>query len=51
VLAKFEVPCLFCPRVQDEMGSLQIGTICETYGIDCEKILEELNKVLNKPDE
>jgi hypothetical protein len=51
ILAKFEVPCLSCPHAQYEMGELQIGFICETYDIDCEKLLADLNKALNKPDE
>lgn len=51
VLAKFQVPCLTCPNAQYEMGELQIGTICDSYGIDCEKLLPELNKTVNKPDE
>ncbi len=44
VLGKYEVPCLFCPMAAMEMNELQIGQICEMYGIDLEGLLGELNK-------
>jgi len=48
VLEKYRVPCLSCPYAQEEMNDLTIGQICETYGIDCEALLADLNKELNK---
>jgi len=43
VLIKYKVPCLGCPMAKIEMGSLTLGQICSTYGIECGKLLAELN--------
>ena len=43
VLLKYDVPCLGCPMAKMEMGSLTIGQIGETYGIDLGKLLKDLN--------
>ncbi len=45
ILSKHNVPCVTCPYAKMEMEKLEIGTVCKTYGIDEEKLLEELNKV------
>ncbi len=45
VLSKHKVPCLHCPMAQMEMQSLKLGDICSMYGIDFDKILEDLNKL------
>jgi hypothetical protein len=44
VLHREGVPCVTCPMAKFEMDSLEIGQICEMYGLDLEKILKELNK-------
>lgn len=44
ILAKHKVPCLTCPFAKMEMQNLKLGDICKMYGIDLEKLLEELNK-------
>lgn len=44
ILAKYNLPCLFCPMMKTEMDRLTIGQICEMYNIDTKKLLEELNK-------
>ena len=44
ILAKYKVPCLTCPMAKMEMDVLKVGDICKMYGIDAEKLLEELNK-------
>jgi hypothetical protein len=44
VLHREGVPCVTCPMAKFEMDSLEIGQICEMYGLDLEKILNELNK-------
>jgi hybrid cluster-associated redox disulfide protein len=46
VLAEFSVPCLTCPMAAMEMNKLKIGEICETYGIDCDKLIKKLNDVI-----
>jgi hybrid cluster-associated redox disulfide protein len=46
VLAEFGVPCLTCPMASLEMSKLKIGEICETYGIDCEKLIKRLNEII-----
>lgn len=48
ILEKYEVPCLTCPHAQEEMSELTLGQICETYGLDGEAMLAELNQELNK---
>ena len=45
VLSKYKVPCLHCPMAQMEMQTLKLGDICSMYGIDLDKILEDLNKL------
>ena len=37
------VPCLSCPMAKFELGSLEIGKVCDTYDLDLKKILKELN--------
>ena len=46
ILAKYNLPCLWCPFAKLEMENLKIGEICKMYGIDIEKLLKELNGVL-----
>jgi len=38
------VPCMTCPMAKFEMEQLQIGQVCQMYGIDLEKLLKDLNK-------
>jgi len=45
ILTKYNFPCLTCPMMAMEMDQLTIGGICEKYGIDLEKVLEELNAI------
>lgn len=45
ILSEFQMPCLHCPMAQMEMASLKLGGICNMYGIDLKKLLEELNKL------
>ena len=44
ILAKYNLPCLTCPMAKFEIESLKLGQVCETYSIDIEKLLKELNK-------
>ena len=44
ILAKYNLPCLHCPMAGSEIKFLIIGQVCERYGIDVDKLLEELNK-------
>jgi len=43
ILNENGVPCLSCPMAKFELGSLEIGKVCETYDLDLKKILKELN--------
>lgn len=43
VLEKHNFPCLHCPMAQYEIGQLQLGEVCRTYGLDLKGILKELN--------
>ena len=44
VLAKHNLPCLHCPMASYEMGSLKIGDVARTYGIEVSGLLKELNE-------
>jgi len=48
ILAKFNLPCLSCPFAKMEVEELKIGQVCQMYGIEAEKLLEELNRGLKK---
>lgn len=45
ILARYNLPCLTCPFDKLEMSELKIGEACKMYGIDGEKLVEELNKL------
>jgi hypothetical protein len=45
ILSKYRLPCLHCPMSAMEMGVLKLGEVCETYGIDGDKVLEELQQL------
>jgi len=46
ILAKYNLPCLTCPLAELEMENLKIGQVCKMYGIDTEKLLKELNELI-----
>lgn len=46
ILEKYNLPCLTCPMAKFEIEKLKIGQICQLYGIDAEKLIEELNEAL-----
>lgn len=48
ILTKYNLPCLGCPLAEFEMKNLKIGEVCKMYGIDLEKLLEELNEIGKK---
>ena len=48
VLREYNLPCLGCPMAKFEVKYLKIGEVCENYGIDPGKLIEELNKSLKK---
>ncbi len=49
VLLKHRVPCATCPFAQAEMNRITIGEVCSMYGINLNKLLEELNQMLETP--
>jgi len=48
ILEKYEFPCISCPFARMEMESLELGSVCEMYGIDALKLIKELNEKLDK---
>ena len=44
ILADNRVPCLSCPMAAMEISELKLGEVCEAYGLDLKKILQDLNK-------
>jgi len=45
ILAKNGVPCVSCPMAKMEMDKLEIGAVCEMYGLPAQKIIKELNEI------
>ena len=45
ILAKYSLPCLYCPMAVYERGMLKIGEVAKTYGLDLKNLLEELNRI------
>ncbi len=43
ILFKHGVPCLSCPMMASEKNELTIGHICDAYGIDIDKLLDDLS--------
>ena len=43
ILAENGVPCISCPMALMEIDKLEIGEVCENYGLNLKKILKELN--------
>ncbi|MFA5310208.1 MAG: hypothetical protein WC386_00735 [Candidatus Paceibacterota bacterium] len=48
ILEKYEFPCISCPFARMEMESLDLGSVCEMYGIDADSLIKELNEKMNK---
>jgi len=48
ILSKYSLPCLSCPMAKFEMEKLKIGEVCETYDINLEGLLKDLNGELDK---
>jgi hypothetical protein len=46
ILEKYNLPCLACPFARIEIENLEIGKVCDLYGIEVKKVLEELNKAI-----
>lgn len=46
ILSKYNLPCLTCPMAKFEIQNLKVGQVCKMYGINLEKLLEELNPVV-----
>ncbi|PIS07960.1 hypothetical protein COT78_00555 [Candidatus Berkelbacteria bacterium CG10_big_fil_rev_8_21_14_0_10_43_13] len=44
ILGDNGVPCVSCPMAAMELDKLEIGQICDIYGLDLEKVLKDLNK-------
>ena len=48
IFEKYEFPCISCPFARMEMENLDIGSVCEMYGIDAVDLIKELNEKLKK---
>jgi hypothetical protein len=48
ILEKYNFPCLACPFAKMEIENLEIGKVCDLYGIEIKKVLKELNKAIKK---
>ncbi len=45
VLVKNNFPCLSCPMASFELDELEIGKVCEMYGLNSKKIIKALQKL------
>jgi len=43
ILIKHGVPCMSCPYASFELEELEIGKVCEMYGLRLKEILKDLN--------
>lgn len=50
VLARHGIPCPTCPLARVEMGRLKLGEVARAYGADLERLLEELNEVIEREE-
>jgi len=48
ILEKYNFPCLTCPFARMEIENLEIGKVCDLYGIEIKKVLKELNEAIKK---
>lgn len=48
ILMAHGFPCVSCPISRMEMDILDIGSVCEMYGINEIDLLEDINDFLNK---
>jgi hypothetical protein len=48
ILEKYDFPCLACPFARMEIENLEIGKVCDLYGIEIGKVLRELNDALKE---
>lgn len=46
VLRENGFPCVSCPMAKMEMDKLEIGYVCDTYGIDKIQLIKKLNQSL-----
>lgn len=44
ILAKYKLPCLWCPLAKFEAQNLTLGQVCKMYDINLKELLKELNQ-------
>ena len=48
ILRKYNLPCLTCPMAKFEMQELSLGQVSGVYGLQGQKILDELNEARSR---
>jgi len=48
ILLSHNFPCVMCPMAKMEMDLLDLGSVCEMYGINKKDLLNEINEFLEK---
>lgn len=48
ILMAHGFPCVTCPMARMEMDFLEVGAVCEMYGINEIDLLEDLNDFLER---
>ena len=46
ILLSHNFPCVMCPMAKMEMDILDIGSVCEMYGINKKKLINEINEFI-----
>jgi len=50
ILAKYNVPCISCPIAKQEMDFLELGYLCDIYGLKEKEMILEINNSLKKKE-
>ena len=50
ILTKFSVPCVSCPMAKMEIDNLEIGDVCNMYGLNTKELILDINKILKHKD-
>lgn len=48
ILLRNNFPCIMCPLAFFEIGTLKLGDVIRTYNLDAEKIIKELNQLIEQ---
>ncbi|MEM1689790.1 MAG: hypothetical protein QXU01_02570 [Candidatus Hadarchaeales archaeon] len=50
VLLRNNFPCIMCPLAFFEIGTMKLGDVIKAYNLDAEKIIKELNQLIEQEE-